>query len=56
MSNLKRLTTAEMAQFAARGFLRFDAVVPETLNQEFLARFTERNILRPEKDILDIFN
>jgi len=36
MSNLIRLNTTQMAQFAARGFLRFDAVVPEALNQQFL--------------------
>jgi len=36
MSNLIRLNTTQMAQFAARGFVRFDAVVPEALNQQFL--------------------
>lgn len=30
------LSTAQMAQFAARGFLRFEAVVPEALNAAFL--------------------
>lgn len=30
------LTTAQMAQFAARGFLRFDAVVPQAINRAFL--------------------
>ncbi|MCC5885458.1 MAG: phytanoyl-CoA dioxygenase family protein [Gammaproteobacteria bacterium] len=30
------LTTAQMAHFAARGFLRFDAVVPEAVNRAFL--------------------
>ena len=34
MSNL--LSTLEMARFAARGFLRFDSVVPQHLNQAFL--------------------
>jgi hypothetical protein len=34
MSNL--LSTLEMARFAARGFLRFDAMVPQDLNQAFL--------------------
>jgi len=37
MSNARLLTTLQMAQFAARGFLRFDAVVPEALNAAFLA-------------------
>ncbi len=38
-----RLTTPEMARFAARGFLRFDALVPEPLNRRFLeeARATQ---------------
>jgi len=31
------LTTRQMAQFAARGFLRFDALVPDDLNRQFLA-------------------
>ena len=30
------LNTTQMARFAASGFLRFDAVVPESLNQAFL--------------------
>jgi len=32
-----RLSTMQMAQFTARGFLRFDGVVPQTLNRRFLA-------------------
>lgn len=31
------LSTAQMAHFAARGFLRFDAVVPTDINEQFLA-------------------
>jgi len=31
------LTTLQVATFAARGFLRFDAVVPDPVNQAFLA-------------------
>jgi hypothetical protein len=31
------LTTREMAEFAARGILRFDALVPAELNERFLA-------------------
>jgi hypothetical protein len=31
-----KLKTAQMASFAARGFLRFDAVVPEEINRRFL--------------------
>jgi hypothetical protein len=36
MSGSHLLTTTQMAHFAASGFLRFDAVVPEPLNQAFL--------------------
>ncbi len=32
-----KLTDTQMATFAARGFLRFDAVVPDAINQRFLA-------------------
>jgi len=31
------LNSSQMAEFAARGFLRMDAVVPEEINQQFLA-------------------
>lgn len=34
--DLPRLSSQQMAEFAARGFLRFDSVVPETLNAKFL--------------------
>lgn len=30
------LNSQQMAQFAARGFLRFDGIVPEKINQQFL--------------------
>ena len=30
------LNSSQMASFAARGFLRFDGIVPEALNQQFL--------------------
>jgi hypothetical protein len=36
MSEPRLLTTPEMARFAASGYLRFDAVVPEALNKAFL--------------------
>jgi hypothetical protein len=36
MSEPRLLTTTEMARFAASGYLRFDAVVPEALNEAFL--------------------
>lgn len=31
-----RLNTAQMARFVARGFLRFDAIVPDDINTQFL--------------------
>ena len=31
-----RLTTAEMAQFVANGYLRFDAIVPDEVNDAVL--------------------
>ncbi len=36
MTNLPRLNNTQMAQFAARGFLRLDAIVPAALNKQFL--------------------
>ncbi len=36
-----KLTTTQMAEFAARGFLRFDAVVPDAINQQFLNDIAE---------------
>ena len=36
MNDLPLLSAEAMASFAARGFLRFDAVVPEDLNRQFL--------------------
>ncbi len=33
---MQRLNTLQMAHFAARGFLRFDAVVPDEINRQFL--------------------
>ena len=37
MDEILRLTTPQVATFAARGFLRLDAVVPDEINQAFLA-------------------
>ena len=37
MDEMLRLTTPQVATFAARGFLRLDAVVPDEINQAFLA-------------------
>jgi len=35
------LSSAQMARFVARGFLRFDAVVPEDINAQFMAEAGE---------------
>ena len=37
MAKLQRLNSRQMAQFAARGFLMFEGVVPEEINKRFLA-------------------
>lgn len=34
---MKLLRSSQMASFAARGFLRFDGIVPEEINRQFLA-------------------
>lgn len=41
------LTTNQMASFAARGFLRFDRLVPSPLNHKVLAAFREGPAARP---------
>lgn len=35
----QRLTTAEMARFAAEGYLRFDALVPDEINRRAIVEF-----------------
>ena len=35
------LSSAQMARFVARGFLRFDAVVPDDINAQFMAEAGE---------------
>ena len=35
-----KLTSLQMATFVAKGYLRFDGVVPEDLNQRLLERFS----------------
>jgi hypothetical protein len=49
----QRLTTAEMARFAARGFLVFESVVPDDLNAAALELFAQTgmaDMLRPKPD------
>lgn len=36
MNGAVRLTSAQVASFVARGFLRFDAAVPDEINQQFM--------------------
>jgi hypothetical protein len=52
MSRKQLLTTRQMAHFAASGFIRFDALVPEELNQAFLSEIghSEPDALRSPKD------
>ena len=38
---MKKLTTVQMAEFAATGVLRIDAIVPEAVNQRFMQTMTE---------------
>ncbi|OIV37096.1 phytanoyl-CoA dioxygenase [Mangrovactinospora gilvigrisea] len=39
--NAVKLTTKQVAQFVAQGFLQFDAVVPDELNQRAMKQFDE---------------
>ncbi len=41
------LTTNQMASFAARGFLRFDNLVPVAINQKVMDLFTSKQVERP---------
>ena len=44
------LSSRQMASFAARGFLRFDKLIPEELNHAFLE--TAEHILKPAKGMV----
>ncbi len=41
MTDLPLLTSAQMASFVARGFLRFDQAVPDEINRQFMAEAGE---------------
>lgn len=41
------LTTNQMASFAARGFLRFDRLVPDIINRKVMAAFADGPVARP---------
>ena len=47
MNDLPLLSAETMASFAARGFLRFDAAVPEDLNRQFLEEMGDIDPPRP---------
>ena len=38
-----RLTTLEVAQFVADGFLRFDALVPDDINHRIVAELGQKD-------------
>jgi hypothetical protein len=46
-----RLNEQQMATFAARGFLRFDAAVPDEINAQFLAEAGEAPEARPGRKL-----
>ena len=47
MSPLPLLGALDMARFVARGFLRFDGVVPAEINAQFLAEAGEADYPKP---------
>lgn len=52
MSALPLLSSLDMARFVARGFLRFDAVVPAEINAQFLEEAGEAGDPRPGQGML----
>lgn len=55
MSDLPLLSALDMARFVARGFLRFDAVVPEEINAQFLAEAGEAPEPAPGRKMLGTY-
>ena len=47
MTTLPLLNSLDMARFVARGFLRFDGVVPDEINAQFLAEAGEADYPKP---------
>lgn len=47
MTDLPLLSTVQMARFVARGFLRFDAVVPDEINAQFMVEAGRAPELEP---------
>ncbi len=48
------LNSQQMAHFTARGFLRFDAVVPNSINQAFLSEIGSLEEITDELDTTGI--
>ena len=40
-----RLTTQEMAQFVAAGYLRFDGLVPDAINQNAVVELQDLSLI-----------
>ncbi|NQV65994.1 MAG: phytanoyl-CoA dioxygenase, partial [SAR86 cluster bacterium] len=38
------LSTGDMARFVARGFLRFDGLIPDEINRDFLERVMQDDV------------
>ncbi len=49
------LNALDMARFAARGFLRFDAAVPEEINAQFLQEAGEASYPKPGRKMLQTY-
>nr|QQZ51011.1 hypothetical protein JKL49_07365 [Phenylobacterium glaciei] len=49
------LDSLAMARFTARGFLRFDGVVPEEINSQFLAEVGEAADPQPGRKVMRAF-
>ena len=52
MEDLPLLSSLDMARFTARGFLRFDGVVPEEINAQFLAEAGEADYPKPGQKMM----
>lgn len=51
----ERLSSRQMASFVARGFLRFDAVVPDTINQQFLDEVGRPPEVTPGENFITVY-
>jgi hypothetical protein len=52
MEDLPLLNSLDMARFVARGFLRFDGVVPAEINDQFLAEAGEADYPKPGQKMM----